>query len=71
MYIHTLYTNDVYIYNIYIYIYISKKPTLLYVTAVDIKESHSFPCRCILEHIYTIWTWLRGSKLVKNKNIPD
>ena len=33
----------------YIYIYTSKKPTLLYVTAVNIKKSHIFPYRYISE----------------------
>ena len=36
------------IYNIYIYIYI-KKPTLLFVTTVNIKKSHIFPYRYISE----------------------
>ena len=40
----------IYIYTyIYIHIYTSKNPTLLYVTAVNIKKSHIFPYRYISE----------------------
>ena len=34
---------------IYMYIYTSKQPTLLYVTNVNIKKSHIFPYRYISE----------------------
>ena len=39
----------IYIYIYILYMYIYKKPTLLYVTAVNIKKSHIFPYTYISE----------------------
>ena len=55
-----------YIY-IYTHVYTSKKPTLLYVTAVNIKKSHIFPYRYISE----LYSFVNKYSFINNDGVRN